>query len=37
MERTMAMTVVSVIPMMVVFFAAQRHFIQGIVLTGIKG
>jgi ABC-type glycerol-3-phosphate transport system permease component len=37
LEWTMAMTVVSVIPMMAVFFVAQRHFIQGIVLTGIKG
>jgi multiple sugar transport system permease protein len=37
MEWTMAMTVVSILPMMAVFFIAQRHFIQGIVLTGIKG
>jgi len=37
LEWTMAMTVVSVIPMIIVFFVAQRHFIQGIVLTGIKG
>jgi ABC-type glycerol-3-phosphate transport system permease component len=37
MEWTMSMTVVSVIPMLIVFFVAQRYFIQGIVLTGIKG
>jgi len=37
LEWTMAMTVVSVIPMIIVFFMAQRRFIQGIVLTGIKG
>ena len=37
LEWTMAMTVLSVIPLIVIFFVAQRHFIQGIVLTGIKG
>ena len=33
----MAMTLVSIIPFMVAFFVAQRYFIQGIVITGIKG
>ena len=33
----MAMTVLSVIPLMIIFFLAQRRFIQGFVLTGIKG
>jgi len=37
LEWTMAMTVLSVIPLIIVFFIAQRRFIQGIVLTGIKG
>ena len=37
LEWTMAMTVLSVIPLIVIFFIAQRRFIQGIVLTGIKG
>jgi ABC-type maltose transport system permease subunit len=26
-----------VIPIIVLFFGAQRHFVQGIVLTGLKG
>lgn len=34
---TMAMTVVSLIPVLAVFFVAQRNFIQGIVISGIKG
>jgi len=33
----MAMTIVSMIPVLIVFFIAQRRFIQGIVITGIKG
>jgi ABC-type glycerol-3-phosphate transport system permease component len=36
----MAMTLVSVIPMLAVFFMAQRCFIQGIqgiTVTGVKG
>ncbi len=37
LEWTMAMTVLSVIPLIVVFFMAQRRFIQGIVISGIKG
>ena len=34
---TMAMTVVSLVPVLVIFFLAQRYFIQGIVISGIKG
>ena len=34
---TMAMTFVSVIPVLLVFYVAQRSFIQGIVITGVKG
>ena len=33
----MAASVVVMIPPMIVFFVAQRYFIQGIVFTGIKG
>jgi len=33
----MAATVVSVAPVMLVFFLAQRYFVQGVVLSGIKG
>lgn len=34
---TMAVTVLAAIPVVVVFFFAQRTFVQGITLTGIKG
>ncbi len=33
----MAATVFSVVPVMVVFLAAQRYFVRGIALSGIKG
>ena len=33
----MAVAMVSVVPIIVVFFFAQRHFVRGITLTGIKG
>jgi multiple sugar transport system permease protein len=33
----MAMTIVSMIPVLITFFVAQRYFIQGIVITGVKG
>ena len=33
----MAAAVIMTMPVIVVFFAAQRHFIQGITLTGLKG
>ncbi len=36
-SHTMAMTVISIIPVLALFFLAQQRFIQGIVLTGIKG
>lgn len=36
-QYTMAMTVISIIPVLALFFLAQKRFIQGIVLTGIKG
>jgi len=26
-----------IVPVLVIFFAAQRYFVQGIVLSGIKG
>lgn len=35
--QTMAMTFVSVIPLLVVFYSTQRYFIQGIVISGVKG
>jgi ABC-type glycerol-3-phosphate transport system permease component len=33
----MAMATVSLIPVVVVFFLAQRYFIQGVVVSGVKG
>ena len=33
----MAGALVSVIPMILLFIVAQRHFVRGIALTGIKG
>ena len=33
----MAATFLSVLPLLIVFFSAQRTFIQGVALTGIKG
>ena len=33
----MAMATVSVIPVLIVFFVAQRYFIQGVVVSGVKG
>ena len=37
MPETMAMSLVALVPVLVMFFVAQRYFIQGIVLTGVKG
>jgi multiple sugar transport system permease protein len=36
-QAVMAMTVVSILPLLILFFVAQRYFIQGIVVTGVKG
>jgi multiple sugar transport system permease protein len=33
----MAGATVSVVPVIVVFLLAQRYFIQGITMTGLKG
>jgi len=37
MQHIMAMTLVAILPVLLVFVIAQRYFIQGIVITGIKG
>ncbi|MEZ4660603.1 MAG: carbohydrate ABC transporter permease [Caldilineaceae bacterium] len=37
MAETMAMTLVALIPVLIVFYIAQAKFIQGIVLSGVKG
>jgi multiple sugar transport system permease protein len=36
-HHIMAMSVVMILPPIVLFFTAQKYFIQGIVMTGIKG
>lgn len=36
-QQTMAMTLISIIPMLAVFFLAQARYIQGIVISGVKG
>jgi multiple sugar transport system permease protein len=33
----MAGTLLSVLPILAVFFAAQKHFVQGVVMSGLKG
>lgn len=37
MAETMAMTLIALIPVLIVFYIAQAKFIQGIVLSGVKG
>ncbi len=36
-QQTMAQTIIAIIPVLVVFFVAQKYYIQGIVITGVKG
>ncbi|NPV66419.1 MAG: ABC transporter permease subunit [Anaerolineae bacterium] len=36
-DRLIAASVLSMTPMLVIFFLAQRYFIEGIQLTGLKG
>ena len=33
----MAIAIIAVAPVVILFFFAQKHFIRGIALTGIKG
>ena len=37
MEPLMATTIMAITPTLVVFFLAQRYFVQGIVISGVKG
>jgi multiple sugar transport system permease protein len=34
---TMALTIIATLPIVVVFFLAQRTFVQGVTMTGVKG
>jgi multiple sugar transport system permease protein len=36
-QQTMAQSVLAVLPLLVLFFVAQRYYIQGIVVSGVKG
>lgn len=36
-DQVMAMSVLSVLPCLLIFFFAQRYFVEGIATTGIKG
>ncbi|MEI7028158.1 carbohydrate ABC transporter permease [Paenibacillus sp. y28] len=36
-NRVMAMSVVTILPCVAVFFAAQKYFVEGISTTGLKG
>ena len=36
-DRLIAASVLSMVPMIVLFFFAQRYFIEGIQLSGLKG
>lgn len=36
-NQVMAMALVSVIPLIILFFAAQKYFVEGIATTGMKG
>jgi oligogalacturonide transport system permease protein len=35
--QLLAMALVSIIPAVILFFAAQKHFVEGIATTGLKG
>ena len=37
LELLMAASLIHIVPCIILFFSAQRYFIKGIVLTGIKG
>jgi multiple sugar transport system permease protein len=37
MAELMAATLMVITPMLILFFLAQRYFVQGIVMTGVKG
>lgn len=36
-QMLMAVSLLTIIPLLVLFFAAQKHFIEGVTMTGIKG
>lgn len=36
-QQTMAQTVLAILPLILAFFLAQRYYIQGVVVSGVKG
>ena len=36
-QQTMAQTLISLVPVLIVFFVLQRRYVQGIVVSGVKG
>jgi multiple sugar transport system permease protein len=36
-QEMMAMSLMMTIPVIILFFAFQRYFIEGVVMSGIKG
>ncbi len=36
-NQVMAMSIVAIVPCVVIFFAAQKYFVEGIATTGLKG
>lgn len=36
-NQVLAMALVSILPLIILFFFAQRYFIEGIATTGMKG
>ena len=36
-NQVMAMALLSILPLVVIFFFAQKYFVEGIALTGLKG
>lgn len=36
-QQIMAQTILAIIPVLVIFFVAQRFYIQGVVISGVKG
>jgi multiple sugar transport system permease protein len=37
MQALMAASILGVMPTIILFFFAQRYFVQGIVISGVKG
>ena len=35
--KVLAMATVAVVPVMILFFAAQKYFVEGIATSGLKG